>query len=732
MKYNKIETGEPFTLSDLLAKDNRVIIPDLQRDYCWGKNSGGKELVGDFINNIIENGYRKGDKLNLGLIYGYEAPVGHIQLCDGQQRITTLFLLLGLLNKKSENRFKDRLISDFEYKQDDREPYLQYSIRESSLYFLSDLVCRFFIEENKMKVSDIHNATWYFSDYDLDPSIQSMLGALTTIEKLIETEDAYKLGEYICSKLTFMYYDMEGRQNGEETFVIINTTGEPLSATENLKPRFVSSQANPKDASEKWEKWETWFWKYRAGTGKKENDTADNGFNEFFRWVTLLTTTQENIKQIQDTGNFSFDIYNIKQDEVDDYFDVVKFLFEDSKIFGNNQDWLAPDTKGNDQIVWFRLLPVIEYVRRYGRGNERNIIRVKKYFRNLARIDNVQKSIGDLLPQAIEMVKNLAPNDGDIARCVRNDKDISKMLLSDEERMKFGLYLDRPGYREAMEDRFWKAEGHPVWNGKIMPLLKWSTDESGFFDFSRFGQFDDLFCKLFHENEKNYPELDIVRRALLTISLKEYPMIFRGSTNFSFCWEYSDWQRLIGENVTKVGEMMVQLLRQDNPYVYMETEMIAKYPRGNDWADFVREPRLLEYCQEKNIQWGGDDIGWFLIALVRRTSYANLKSYKLYLELESVSWLDRNRWKLDFHPTDSTCAFLDDKQRNIAIDILHRGNDKYALELFSRKPESDDEERLKPYEIFDLQWDGNRYVRSDLDRAEALELLEKVCRHQLN
>ena len=110
MEYNRLVTGEVCTLHKLFSKNNVVIIPDLQRDYCWGTKTIDKDLVGDFVRNIKNNS--KSD-LSLGLIYGYQAPVGHIQLCDGQQRITTLFLLLGLINKQSNNYFQNQLISIF-------------------------------------------------------------------------------------------------------------------------------------------------------------------------------------------------------------------------------------------------------------------------------------------------------------------------------------------------------------------------------------------------------------------------------------------------------------------------------------------------------------------------------------------------------------------------------------------------------------------------------------------
>ncbi len=108
MIRNKINfiTGETYTLAELFSGNRRIIIPDLQRDYCWGDKvhtDEKKELVSGFVNNLINqfdnNDYK--DFLNLGLLYGYEAPANHIQLCDGQQRITTLYLLLGRLNRKT-------------------------------------------------------------------------------------------------------------------------------------------------------------------------------------------------------------------------------------------------------------------------------------------------------------------------------------------------------------------------------------------------------------------------------------------------------------------------------------------------------------------------------------------------------------------------------------------------------------------------------------------------------
>ena len=101
---NKINfiTGTSYTLSKLFSDERKIIIPDLQRDYCWGDEMHTKnkiELVSDFTTNLIQSFEQKQRnklnlKLNLGLIYGYESLESHIQLCDGQQRISPAIISL--------------------------------------------------------------------------------------------------------------------------------------------------------------------------------------------------------------------------------------------------------------------------------------------------------------------------------------------------------------------------------------------------------------------------------------------------------------------------------------------------------------------------------------------------------------------------------------------------------------------------------------------------------------
>ena len=132
-------SGSAYSIKELFGEDTKIVIPDLQRDYCWGdkaySEANGKqptELVSNFVKNILE--IYKNDshnKVTMGIIYGYEQPNNHIQICDGQQRLTTIFLLLGYLNYKTKGAFND------------------YITKVSHPYFMGTLGLKCFVSAHK-------------------------------------------------------------------------------------------------------------------------------------------------------------------------------------------------------------------------------------------------------------------------------------------------------------------------------------------------------------------------------------------------------------------------------------------------------------------------------------------------------------------------------------------------------------------------------------------------------
>ena len=69
-------SGNPYSLKEIFSGENdKIIIPDLQRDYCWGNpfsKDSEESLVDSFLDSIFNVYKHNPDKdITMGLIYGY-------------------------------------------------------------------------------------------------------------------------------------------------------------------------------------------------------------------------------------------------------------------------------------------------------------------------------------------------------------------------------------------------------------------------------------------------------------------------------------------------------------------------------------------------------------------------------------------------------------------------------------------------------------------------------------
>ena len=92
-----------------LIRRNKVIIPIIQRDYAQGR-LGKETLRQKFLQELkdaLDNSH--GQALTLDFVYGVENSKESIYPLDGQQRLTTLWLLHWYLAYKT-GRIKDNNI----------------------------------------------------------------------------------------------------------------------------------------------------------------------------------------------------------------------------------------------------------------------------------------------------------------------------------------------------------------------------------------------------------------------------------------------------------------------------------------------------------------------------------------------------------------------------------------------------------------------------------------------
>lgn len=180
MDTNKQHIGKKKTFWSLVnGKElNNILIPTIQRDYTYGSGTLETDRV---LNNMLDN-IKKSlfsdnePEMTMNFVYGYrEEQVNYVPL-DGQQRLTTLFLLYYYAALNNDNGDFDSL-RKFTYAT--RETTKNYCIKilENHIDILQDTA------KTKSISSAIEDMPWYLPSFNNDPSIRSMQVVLDRIEK---------------------------------------------------------------------------------------------------------------------------------------------------------------------------------------------------------------------------------------------------------------------------------------------------------------------------------------------------------------------------------------------------------------------------------------------------------------------------------------------------------------------------------------------------------------------
>lgn len=257
MTYHR---GIEITLVELLEK-YPVVIPIIQRDYAQGrKDQDGQSKYKEVRDGIIKALYEAvvmGQNITLDYIYGSIDSAGRFLPIDGQQRLTTLFLLHWYLAVKANKHEKTKaILSRF-----------TYEVRDSALEFCSALT------ENDVPLTvcpseSIKNAAWFYRVYNNDPTVRAMLVMLDTIHSWFKDGDACECWERLTVErnVRFWMLTLEGFGLTDDLFIKMNARGKYLTRFETFKSELESAL----DTTENLELSETW------------KDKIDNEWLDFF------------------------------------------------------------------------------------------------------------------------------------------------------------------------------------------------------------------------------------------------------------------------------------------------------------------------------------------------------------------------------------------------------------------------------------------------------------------
>ena len=228
-----------YTFFSLLNEFEKIEIPRIQRSYAQGRKS--EKIVRDgFLGSImktLEN--RNEDRLCLDFIYGDSNNKKFIPI-DGQQRLTTLYLLYWYLNNFEKN-------TDEKEKRKEALRKFTYETRESSKEFCERLSgtsinVEDFKNTKEEKISSkIKNQTWYLIQWKDDPTIKAMLTMLDAIEEKLKFKDIQEIKtnafEENGKRIYFYFIEVKTFGSADELYVKMNSRGKKLTAFENFKSK---------------------------------------------------------------------------------------------------------------------------------------------------------------------------------------------------------------------------------------------------------------------------------------------------------------------------------------------------------------------------------------------------------------------------------------------------------------------------------------------------------------
>lgn len=264
---------------ELLQIENGIEIPMIQRDYAQGRSDEKTTYIREkFLKDlhfVIQESQNGSDKhLNLDFVYGYIENSTFIPL-DGQQRLTTLYIIYWFLAFKDNVSFYENGLHQFSYK-----------TRQSAKEFLKSLnkdenveKIRIETEENLKKiVCTIKNQPWYNLNWDYDPTVKGILQTLDDVSILFSDISFDTLKEKRPVNFHFLQINEYGL--GDNLYIKMNARGKPLSDFENFKASFenvISSNNSSKIFIEKIDGiWLDAFWKFTTESFNKPIDVEQD------------------------------------------------------------------------------------------------------------------------------------------------------------------------------------------------------------------------------------------------------------------------------------------------------------------------------------------------------------------------------------------------------------------------------------------------------------------------
>ena len=267
---------------------DRIEIPLIQRDYAQGRKG---EVVArircSFLDALFNAIVPGGQAIDLDFVYG-DVEKGAFYPLDGQQRLTTLFLLHWYLACRAGIPLQKQPWTKFTYTT--RPGARDFCERLAEFQWPANEVV------GEARLSDwLRDHHWFLYTWEHDPTIQSMLVMLDALhERFCGRNDLdykavwHRLTDTQQPVISFHLLPIAANGLTDDLYIKMNSRGRPLTIFENFKAHFedVLKAGQGEDNANRFAnkvdtEWSDILWHYRG-----DDNLIDDVFMRYFRFIT--------------------------------------------------------------------------------------------------------------------------------------------------------------------------------------------------------------------------------------------------------------------------------------------------------------------------------------------------------------------------------------------------------------------------------------------------------------
>lgn len=255
-----------------------IEIPLIQRDYAQGRTDTRTSDIRERFLDVLHEALTEGRDVGLDFIYG-DVEDGTLRPLDGQQRLTTLFLLHWYLGYRAEQLSERQAWMSF-----------SYATRPTARLFCEQLVTAQPPPDESAPAAWIVDQPWYLYVWRNDPTIQAMLVMIDAIHRRFADCDPLSAWRRLIASdapaISFQLLPIDDMGSGEDLYIKMNSRGKPLTPFENFKARFEHAIAWAGDKATELDhridgSWSDILWRLRG-----DDNIVDDKFLRYFEFIT--------------------------------------------------------------------------------------------------------------------------------------------------------------------------------------------------------------------------------------------------------------------------------------------------------------------------------------------------------------------------------------------------------------------------------------------------------------